>query len=81
MEECKSFSQLFAEAEAAEVRKSAEWLAAKRQERAFVELGGLARRYWREIRKALLEEGVAEDLVDGATADFLSIFAASSGGK
>lgn len=76
MEDHKTFSQLFAEAQTEAEKKAAE-----RQEQAFMELGGVARRYWREILKALLEEGVAEDLVEGATADFLSILAASGRGK
>lgn len=76
MEDRRTFSQLLAEAQS-----EAEKVTAEQQEQAFIELGGVARRYWREIRKALLEEGVPEDLVEGATADFLSIFATSGRGK
>lgn len=76
MEDRKTFSQLLAEAQT-----EAEKMKAEQQEQAFMELGGLARRYWREIRKALLKEGVAEDLVDGATADCLSIYAGAARGR
>lgn len=48
---------------------------AKRQEgeiaSAILEVAGVARRFWREIRAGMLEEGVPSDLVDDVTASYI----------
>ena len=55
---------------------------AKRQEEekaaAVLEIAGVARRFWREIRAGLFEEGVPSDLVDDVTASFIRMITKGS---
>ena len=57
---------------------------AKQQEaqrdEAMAEMAGLYRRIWREMRAALVEEGVPEDLVDEATLSFVRMASHANGG-
>lgn len=51
--------------------ENAEKLKAQKVDESLAEMTGLYRRMWREIRLALLDEGVPEDLVDDAVLAFL----------
>lgn len=51
--------------------ENAEKLKAQKLDESMAEMTGLYRRMWREIRLALLDEGVPEDLVDDAVLAFL----------
>lgn len=51
--------------------ENAEKLKAQKIDESMAEMSGMYRRMWREIRLALLDEGVPEDLVDDAVLAFL----------
>lgn len=51
--------------------ENAEKLKAQKIDESMAEMSGMYRRMWREIRLALLDEGVPEGLVDDAVLAFL----------
>ena len=58
-----------------EIKRDAVREEAKKFEQAYDEITGYARRMWREIRAAMLDEGVPEDLVDSVVADMVKMLA------
>lgn len=52
----------------------------EQREESIVEMAGLFRRMWSEIRAGLLNEGAPEDLIDDATLSFIRMSSSGSRG-
>ena len=75
MSDMSGLKEMFENIKNEQVKKQEE-----QTEEALFEMSGFYRRIWREIRAALLEEGVPEDLVDEATLSFVRMASRGTGG-
>ena len=75
MSDMNDLKEMFENIKSEQVKKQEE-----QTEEALFEMSGFYRRIWREIRAALMEEGVPEDLVDEATLSFVRMASRGTGG-